>query len=322
MLWALSGAFGSQGAPSTRTAKKAQCHNEAVCWLLTLRAGVAVAISESRRNIMRPKPAELMARIRVWSDLHFEMSAQRLAHDRLPSSVDADLVVLAGDIDAGDAGVRWAAGRFHGVPVVYVLGNHELYGGVIDDVYAACREAAVGTHVHVLENESLDVADIRVLGTTLWTDYALLGSERVEAAQETAAGRLADHRYVSTPSGQQFMPTDASSRHSRALAWLGASLARASREDIPTVVVTHHAPSIRCLKPRHRAHPDLISPAFASDLEPIMLRADAPAVWIYGHTHGNWRGRIGKTFVAANALGYLHHFEGDDFVDEGAVLPE
>ena len=58
-------------------------------------------------------------RIRYMSDLHLEFSDYR------PDPVDADVVVLAGDIDAGTSGLEWAARQFPDTPVIYVAGNHE-----------------------------------------------------------------------------------------------------------------------------------------------------------------------------------------------------
>jgi predicted phosphodiesterase len=61
-------------------------------------------------------------RIHLLSDLHLEFATMRY------QSPECDVVVLAGDIATGVAGVMWAAETFKGVPVVYVAGNHEFYG--------------------------------------------------------------------------------------------------------------------------------------------------------------------------------------------------
>ncbi len=68
-------------------------------------------------------------KILVLSDLHNEFEV----FDALP--IAADVVVLAGDIDVGTAGIAWAERTFL-APVVYVAGNHEFFRGRIDDVLA------------------------------------------------------------------------------------------------------------------------------------------------------------------------------------------
>jgi 3',5'-cyclic AMP phosphodiesterase CpdA len=59
-------------------------------------------------------------RIRIFSDLHLEATPFD------PPPVPADVVVLAGDIHNGPAGIEWARRAFT-QPVVYVAGNHEPF---------------------------------------------------------------------------------------------------------------------------------------------------------------------------------------------------
>jgi len=82
----------------------------------------------------------------VLSDLHNEFSQFE------PALSDADVVILAGDIDNKARGVRWANEAFTGI-VIYVCGNHEFYGGHIDHTLRKMRDAA-RPHVHVLDNQS------------------------------------------------------------------------------------------------------------------------------------------------------------------------
>lgn len=58
------------------------------------------------------------------SDLHIEFPW--ITSDWLPS-IGEDADVLAGDTAAGVAGIEWSANAFRGCPVLYVMGNHELY---------------------------------------------------------------------------------------------------------------------------------------------------------------------------------------------------
>lgn len=57
-------------------------------------------------------------RVHLLSDLHNEFDPF------IPSAVDADVVILAGDINVKARGVRWAMQVFP-CPVLYVPGNHE-----------------------------------------------------------------------------------------------------------------------------------------------------------------------------------------------------
>jgi predicted phosphodiesterase len=65
----------------------------------------------------------LQLRIQVLSDLHIEFE------DFDADTDAADVVVLAGDIHVKDKGLRWAIENITDRPVIYVLENHEFYGG-------------------------------------------------------------------------------------------------------------------------------------------------------------------------------------------------
>ncbi|GAB1537707.1 hypothetical protein NUACC21_03600 [Scytonema sp. NUACC21] len=61
-------------------------------------------------------------KIQILSDLHLEFQPFHIPH------TDADVFVLAGDINLGKKGVAWAVENIPSKPVIYVLGNHEYYG--------------------------------------------------------------------------------------------------------------------------------------------------------------------------------------------------
>ncbi len=94
-------------------------------------------------------------RIRVLSDLHNEFGAVAL------EPIGADVTVLAGDIDVGDKGVRWAAFAFAGQPVIYVAGNHEYYGRAIPKLTEQLRRVAADSHVVFLECTTVTVGSVR-----------------------------------------------------------------------------------------------------------------------------------------------------------------
>src|SRR5271167_4177966 len=61
-------------------------------------------------------------RLRVLSDLHLESC------EWTPPESPADVIILAGDIHNGTSGLKWARRHFGSLPVIYVPGNHELFG--------------------------------------------------------------------------------------------------------------------------------------------------------------------------------------------------
>jgi hypothetical protein len=231
-------------------------------------------------------------RIHVLSDLHLEFGPFD------PPPVDADVAVLAGDTHVGVRGVEWAAGAFGDRPVVYVLGNHEFYGHTAPDLIARLRARAAGTGVHVLSDEALTVGGTRFLGATLWTDFRLLGPS--PTAPLTAQQQMADYGTIRvSPRYRKLTPADTALWHARSIRWLRGALA------VPfagsTVVVTHHAPSLRSVAPPYSG--DELGAAYASALDELVESSGA-CYWIHGHTHHNERYRIGATTVLSNQRGY------------------
>ncbi len=108
-------------------------------------------------------------RMRLWilSDLHLEFGPVELPR------VEADVVVLAGDVHKGRRGLAWARERFAATPVVYVLGNHEYYGEALPRLREKLEGEAAGSSVHLLENRAVEIGGVTFLGCTLWTDFEL-----------------------------------------------------------------------------------------------------------------------------------------------------
>jgi len=241
-------------------------------------------------------------RIQVLSDLHLEAgwSPADAARERdlHIDEVGADVIVLAGDTAEGAEGAAWAARQWPDTPVVYVLGNHDPVLASIDGTLADCRAAAAGTTVHVLEREAITIAGVRILGATLWTDFLLHGDPWANEARAAAARSAPEYRSVRGPGGERLTPSDTVRLFEETVRWLETELA--TGDPARTVVVTHHAPSPRSLRPGWQS--DLTSAAFASDLTPLIER-HAPAAWIHGHVHAALDYRIGTTRVICNAAG-------------------
>lgn len=233
-------------------------------------------------------------RIRVLSDLHREFGQVSLPE------VGADVVVLAGDVDRGSKGVVWARQTFPETPVLYVAGNHEHYDERIGRLHEKLREAAAGSNVHILENETFELNGYRFFGTTLWTDFNLFGDP--PSAMMTAGTKdsgMTDFRKIRRHDTGKFHPKHAALLHAEARLRLSQFLATGDR--VRSVVITHHAPSIKSV-PAAKAK-DLISAAYASNLDDLILR-QGPKLWIHGHIHETRDYIIGDTRILNNSLGY------------------
>jgi 3',5'-cyclic AMP phosphodiesterase CpdA len=250
-------------------------------------------------------------RIHLLSDLHLDHDARnsgtaegsRPTFRTSPAAIDADVVVVAGDVwEPSKAhptrAMTWLADSYPGRPLIYVPGNHCFYKRSLDTHLDALREAASQAGVHLLDGDQVNIGGVRFLGATLWTDFAVLG----DAAAGIVEARRVMRDYKKIRMGNSsapFTPNIAAAIHARQVAWLTDALKRPWAGK--TVVVTHHAPSLRSVRPDLRAKPEVV--AYASDLEQLMLD-HGQDLWLHGHTHHACDYRVGRTRVVSNPLGY------------------
>ena len=143
---------------------------------------------------------------------------------------------------------------------------------------------------------------MRIIGTTLWTDYEVNSNKPKDFAMSIVEKSLADHKLIEFKTGEnkrRFTPLDALSIHKKELNWIEEQLA--NRFDGKTIIVTHHGPHPLC------QHPDYpmseITTAFHSDLSQLIEKHEID-LWIYGHTHANLNTTVTNTRIVSNQAGY------------------
>ncbi|PZP22272.1 metallophosphoesterase [Pseudomonas kuykendallii] len=229
-------------------------------------------------------------RIHLLSDLHLEFEPF------LPAKVDADIVVLAGDIHVKGRGIAWARAHFD-CPVLYVLGNHEYYAGHLQRTLEKMR-AASDEQVRVLERDVVEIAGVRFLGATMWTDFAATGNAPLAAL--SAQGSMNDFRQIRTDNYRRIRPADLIDESVRTKDWLTHQLAKPFAG--PSVVITHHAPTLRSLQDNPHAGGHLDA-AYANRWEALM-GGERAALWVHGHSHVAVDYNVAGTRVVCNPRGY------------------
>ncbi len=234
-------------------------------------------------------------KVRVLSDLHLEF--RRYLPLELPSCGE-DLVVLAGDIGEGIKGIEWAKQAIPDRPVVYVLGNHEFYKHDWDMLLEEAHAAVAGSNVHVLECESVEIAGLRVLGCSLWTDYRAMGALTQSTAIAMAQHEMVDFRLIRRArKTARIMPVDVIRRCEKSRLWLQNEITASER---PLLVVTHHAPTLRTVSPKYLLA--LSNAAFHNDFDEL-VRPPVLA-WIHGHTHYSCDLEVAGVRMVSNQGGY------------------
>ncbi len=247
-------------------------------------------------------------RLQVLSDLHLETEA----HLPVPAE-DAELLVLAGDIDSTWAGLE----HFRGwpQPVVFVAGNHEFDNRELSDAWPALRERCEALGFTALECGSVvrrgaDGRRIRFVGTTRWCDFGLFGQPAEERVLRAAGYFMRVQR--STLHKEPFDPTAVRAQALTCRAWLAAELSAPPGDWDATVVITHFGPSLRSADPRYGRQPGTAS--FCNADDDLLPHA---ALWIHGHVHCRHDYLVshaaGHTRVVCNARGHTRRGETEDY---------
>ncbi len=236
----------------------------------------------------------------ILSDLHLEPSVETLDESAIP---EADVCICAGNVSSAGmaAGLRLLGRSLCArMPVVFVPGTHDYKGRSIPEVKAdALAEASRFPGLHLLDERTLILRGIAFVGATLWSDLCLFGDRR-EAIEQ--ARRSRDYIEIKTsgkPDRKRFSPQQAIRLHERARGFIEDQLSRL--EGMTTVVVTHHAPSLRSMPERYMNDP--LAPTLASSLEGLIMERQ-PDLWVHGGVSGERSYSIGCTTVVANPRGF------------------
>lgn len=237
-------------------------------------------------------------KLQLLSDLHLETES----FDPRPAP-GADLLVLAGDIDAGWTGYE----RFAGwpVPVLVVLGNHEFDDREMAEVEPGLRAVCEALGLTLLHRQSTVIAApdgrrIRFAGTPRWSDFDLFGIDQRPRA-ERAAGYFV-RLMKATRRGVELDPAGIRAEGLACRAWLEQELSRRGDWDA-TCVITHFGPSLKSADPRYGRQPGTAS--FCNADDDLIPRAD---LWLHGHLHCRHDYLVDRpgrrpTRVACNARG-------------------
>jgi len=241
-------------------------------------------------------------KLHVLSDLHLSLAGMDVP------DTDADVLVLAGDIERPGAACAWA--RRLRKPVIYVAGNHEFYGGDLQGTLHELRHECAASDLHFLECDAWVCDGVRFLGATLWSDFRVFADDAMRAASMADSARLIrDFQRISIDPqrSRPFSPHDSQILFDRSVAWLDAQLQQPFGG--PTVVVTHHAPSPRSVHPRFEG--SLLNGCFVSNLERLM-GGERVRLWIHGHTHDSFDYTVRGTRVLSNPRGYVMRGVGEN----------
>jgi len=210
--------------------------------------------------------------------------------------------------------------------VFKVMGNHSHYSGVFDKTETILRTFFNDIpNLFILENNDVYSDGVLFMGCTLWTSF-FNGSP---TAMLQCQSGMNDYRWILQKAYEDLnyieraawnrnkpviTPEFILNVHRESVNYLTKTLEKFN--DLPTVVITHHPMSFQSIKNRS----DPLTPAFASDLDQLILDNPQIKYHVHGHTHYTKKYKIGETQVVSNQCGYYaepcyYQFKPDQYFD-------
>ena len=245
-------------------------------------------------------------RFQFVSDLHLEFPKNRMFLDEHPLDVHGDILLIAGDtayLDKPESKQDsysqysfwdWASANFQ--QVVVCLGNHDFYGhydlSTIPDGY--CK--TIRSNIHAYYNSVVHIGEVDIIVSTLWAHI------------EPYNAYLTEHNvsdfYQIRYRGHRLTADDFNREHERCLQFIKHAVASSKAQT--KIVLTHHVPTTLCTAKEFQG--STINGAFTVELGDYIANSGID-YWIYGHSHRNIEGHIGKTHLVSNQLGYVSYGE-------------
>lgn len=257
---------------------------------------------------------------RVISDIHHDYNRG----NKYLFNFGNDFILNCGDT-GGDAMTCINWNKNYVKNGVVVAGNHLGYSPVYPELNGVQNIQEFGSFTHVentknnqihemshhlhglngirlLSNSMTEYNGVIILGTTLFTDFALFGKNRIEECMHYAKRYMNDFRYIYVvghreyslnPDGtwkiimrkkseskvRLFTPQDHAYFFHFSYNFLKEKVQQYKNK--PIIIVTHHAPSPYSIAPEYKN--DTLSAAFASNLNKFIIDNPQIRLWAHGH---------------------------------------
>lgn len=239
------------------------------------------------------------------SDVHL-----RNGEYEMKAAADAEILLIAGDVCAAcEPALRDFLERAAGHPeyrhVVFVKGNHELFGSSMEETDAILAEMARAVpKLVVLNRSTFDVpgTDLRIAGCTLWSRVS-------EAQRRRVTHEVGDFRLI-----RGWTLEKRHEEHERDVDFVAEAMGGAVRDGKRLLLMTHHAPVLRVGSATvHRSGPHTSS--YECDIEGLLVPPIAAAV--FGHTHFSTQLTLANGVrLLSNQRGRVEDVENDAFCDD------
>lgn len=229
-------------------------------------------------------------KLQIVSDLHYNWKYK---------DQSADVLLIAGDFGNGLAELIRLMKNITDIPVFFVLGNHDHYNEVHQDVVPIVRKTCEWyPNWHLLENDIIIHKGVRFVGTTLWTDC---GGPANQWFVKQAIKQWPDFQYIKYRDGDIIRKKQVEDMYpdfKEAEKFLKFAINEPF--DGKTVVMTHFGMTPRACHPRYVGQ--ITNHYFHTDLEYLMGKENY--LFVQGHTHDFYDMMIGDSRLVCNPVGY------------------
>ena len=225
-------------------------------------------------------------KIRLLSDVHQEFYEDK----RLYDSQDADVLVIAGDLNVGHERCWSALKQFANnvEDVIYVSGNHEYYGTSIQEFDYYIKRFSDKTNVHFLNPGTKRLGDVTFIGANLWSNFNNNQFSKMHCGQA-----INDFRRI-----KGFNTEKCSNLNTEHTKFFREAYAVEGKK----VFVSHFLPDRICIDEQYKGK-SVINDYFANNLGDWIQDLEN-STWLHGHTHSVVHKEIGTTKIYANPYGY------------------
>lgn len=219
-------------------------------------------------------------KINIVSDLHIDKAPYEQPF------ISSDLLIIAGDtcpLHDEEMLHRFLRTIPHSQRTLYLLGNHEFLFTPANTVIPRLREIMKQyPHIQVVDNETIEIDNIRFLCSTLWSDFLGSGEIHYQTNKQLMTNTfLSTNTFFHNKYGEKKLVTvdDVENKSIKAKQYLENELQKPFLGK--TIVVTHFAPFKK--SEENRFIGSTTSAFWVNSLE--YLQKYQPHFWLHGHIH-------------------------------------
>ena len=248
--------------------------------------------------------------IQYCSDLHLEFTQNKKYLTKNPLEPKGEILLLAGDIvpfaviNEHDDFFDYLSDNY--TTTYWLPGNHEYYNYNIENRSGVVMES-IRNNVFLINNKVVQLDKVRLVFSTLWSQISPDNFVRVKHRMNDFNAIKKADIYIT--------PEDFNTLHQQCKIFISEALAQLTHT--PTIVITHHIPTLLNYPAKYKK--DGFNEVFAVELFDLIDQSNVD-YWIYGHHHFNTPAfKIGNTMLLTNQLGYMKFKENIGFKNDAVI---